>query len=142
VPGIARWPGKISAGSTAKHVAVSMDIFATACEAAGVTPPKDIDGVSFLPTLLGKEQPHMLRDLYFVRREGGMQYAGKTIEALTRGDWKLVLNSPFAPMELYNLKDDPQETTDLAAKEKQVLAEMTAALRKQVQRGGRVPWQK
>jgi len=52
-----------------------------------------------------------------------------------------MLDSPFAPLELYNLKRDPQETTDLVTKEKAVLRDLTAALRKQVQRGGAVPWQ-
>jgi arylsulfatase A-like enzyme len=118
-----------------------MDIFATSCELAGVNPSDGIDGVSFLPTLLGQAQPEQNRNIYFVRREGGMLYCGKTIEALIRGDWKLVLDSPFAPMELYNLKRDPQETTDLTAKEKVVLRDLAAALRKQIQRGGEVPWQ-
>lgn len=145
VPAIARWPGRIAAGSTTKRVALSMDIFATSCEAAGVAAaamPKDIDGVSFLPTLLGQAQPEAERDLYFVRREGGPMYCGKTIEALIRGEWKIVLDSPFAPLELYNLKNDPQETTDLATKEKKRVMELTVGLRKQVQRGGRVPWQR
>ena len=140
--GLARWPGKIKAGSTTSRIALSMDIFATSCEAAGVAAPKNIDGLSFLPTLLGKPQPDAERDLYFVRREGGIQYCGKTIEAFIRGDWKLVLDSPFAPIELYNLKNDPQETTDLAAKERQKLMELSAGLRKQMQRGGQVPWQR
>lgn len=141
VPAIARWPGKIQPGSATDRIALSMDLFATSCEAAGVASPADIDGVSFLPTLLGQSQPDTQRSLYFVRREGGLLYCGKTIEAFVSGDWKLVLDSPFAPLELYNLKRDPMETTDLAAKEKKVVMELTAGLRKHVQRGGAVPWQ-
>lgn len=141
VPGIVRWPGRIKAGSSTQHIAMSMDIFATSCEAAGAKVPTGIDGRSFLPTLFGHKQPESARDLYFVRREGGVQYCGKTIEALIRGEWKLVLDSPFAPLELYNLKSDPQETTNLAAKEKKLVGELTAGLRRQVQRGGSVPWQ-
>ncbi len=141
VPGLARWPGRIQPGSGTGRIALSMDIFATACEAAGVKPPADIDGVSFLPTLLGQPQPEAKRDLYFVRREGGPQYCGKTIEAFTRGEWKLVLDSPFAPLELYNLQRDPAESTDLAGKEKAVVRDLTAELRRHIQRGGQVPWQ-
>lgn len=142
VPGIVRWPGRIKAGSSTQHIAVSMDIFATSCEAAGAKMPTGIDGWSFLPTLLGQKQPESARDLYFVRREGGVQYCGKTIEALIRSEWKLVLDSPFAPLELYNLKNDPWEATDLAGKEKKTVAELTAALRRHVQRGGSIPWQR
>ena len=76
-----------------------------------------------------------------MRREGGAAYGGKTIEALVRGDWKLVQDSPFAPLELYRLDRDPRETTDLAAIEKAVFRELSAALRIQVQRGGVIPWQ-
>jgi len=141
VPGVARWPGRIKAGSRTAAIALSMDIFATSCEAAGVKPPAGIDGASFLPALLGQPRPDTERDLYFVRREGGEFYCGKTIEALIRGEWKLVLDSPFAPMELYNLQRDPQENTDLAKQEEAVLRALTATLRQHIQRGGAIPWQ-
>jgi arylsulfatase A-like enzyme len=141
VSGAANWPGKIRPGGHTQRIALSMDIFATACEAAGVKPPSGIDGVSFLPTLLGQQQPETERELYFVRREGGPEYGGKTIEALRRGDWKLIQDSPFARQELYNLRLDPGETTDLAGKEKKIFQELAAALRRHIQRGGQVPWQ-
>jgi arylsulfatase A-like enzyme len=141
VPGIARWPGRIQPGSGTDRIALSMDIFATCCDVAGVKPPADIDGASFLPTLLGQSQPDAERDLYFVRREGGIAYGGKTIEALRRDGWKLIQDSPFAPLELYNLRDDPNETTDLSAKEKKILLDLDAALRVRIQRGAAVPWQ-
>jgi len=142
VPAAARWPGRIKPGSYTEHQAMSMDIFATACEAAGEAVPKNIDGISFLPALLGQPQPELVRDHYFVRREGGPQYGGKTIDAVIRGDWKLLQDSPFAPQELYNLKTDPQETTNLAAKEKKIFLELNAIMRMQGQRGGSVGWQK
>ena len=80
-------------------------------------------------------------EFYFVRREGGPAYGGKTIDAFRRDDWKLLQDSPFKPLELYNLKSDPQETTDLAAKNRKLFNELSTALRKQIQRGGSVPWQ-
>jgi arylsulfatase A-like enzyme len=141
VPMAARWPNRISPGSRSQRMALSMDIFPTVLEAAGANVPEGIDGVSFLNTLVGRGDESPPRELYFVRREGGIEYGGKTIEALRRGEWKLVQDSPFAPLELYNLANDPQETKNLAATERKVLAEMDAALRRHVQRGGQTAWQ-
>jgi len=141
VPGAARFPGRIQPGSHTGRITLTMDIFATVCDALSVRPPPDIDAVSFWPTLLGQSVPEPKRDLYFVRREGGAAYGGKTIEAYRRGNWKLLQDSPFAPFELYDLKSDPLETTNLAAKEQRIFNQLAAGLRKQIQRGGQVPWQ-
>jgi arylsulfatase A-like enzyme len=64
-------------------------------------------------------------------------YGGKTIDAPRRGDWKLLQDSPFKSLELYDLKTDPGETTDLAGKERQRFNELAAALREHLQRGDR-----
>lgn len=140
VPGAARWPGVIAPGSQTDRTTLTMDIFPTVCAVAGVAPPANLDGVSFLPTLRGEKEPAVARDCYFVRREGGLAYGGKTIEALRRGDWKLLQDSPFSPLELYDLATDPRETTNLMDYRKQVLNELSAALRQQMQRGGTAPW--
>jgi arylsulfatase A-like enzyme len=121
---------------------MSMDILPTLVAAANLKLPAAIDGASFLPTLEGRAQPPLREDWFFCRREGGHQYGGKTIEAVIRGDWKLLQNSPFAPLELYNLRDDPREESDLAQQERQVFNQLSAALRRQIQRYGSVPWQK
>ena len=142
VPFAARWPGRIEPGRRSQSVGISMDIFPTVLEAAGQTAPAGIDGKSILPVLRGAEGPSDERELYFVRREGGPAYGGKTIEALRRGRWKLVQNSPFAPLELFDLVADPEETTNRAADEPKILQELSAALRRHIQRGGEVPWQK
>ena len=147
VPFAARWPGQIQPGTTSDTPAQTMDIFATACEVAGVTPPSGIDAVSLLPALRGHSPPPDApsREFYFVCREGSLRNpalsGGKTIDAAIRGDWKILQDSPTAPRELYNLRADPQETTTLAGQEPKVFAEMAAVLMKHVQRGGAVPWQ-
>jgi arylsulfatase A-like enzyme len=141
VPAIVRWPGHVAPGTTTEFRAMSMDILPTLLASADLPPAKSIDGVSFLPTLEGRNQPPLREDCFFRRREGGNQYGGKTIEAVIRGDWKLLQNSPFAPLELYNLRDDPREETDLAQQERQVFNQLSAALRRQIQRYGSVPWQ-
>jgi arylsulfatase A-like enzyme len=142
VPACMVWPDRIAAGSSSERVAITMDLFATICEAAGVTLKHRIDGRSILPTLLGESQQPEQRDLFFHRREGGERYGGLTIHAVRRGEWKLLQNSPFAPLELYNLSQDPAEQNDLASDNRKVYRELLAALRVQFQRGGAVPWQR
>ncbi len=142
VPFCAVWPGRIKAGSSSDRMVLTMDLLPTICEASAIDSPKRIDGESMLPTLLGKKQSMRKSDLFWTRREGGTRYMGKTIWAMRRGDWKLLQNSPMAPFELYNLKDDPQEQTNLAKKNRKVFSAMAAALRAHMQRGGKIPWQK
>ncbi|QDT12364.1 sulfatase-like hydrolase/transferase [Planctomycetes bacterium K23_9] len=142
VPTCAVWPGKITAGSRTDAKGITMDLFPTICEAAGASFASPIDGVSLLPVMLGEQANVAERDLYFHRREGGNRYGGLTINAVRRGDWKLIQNSPFKPLELFNLADDPLETTDLAKRAPKVFNELSSALRAQVQRGGAVPWQR
>ena len=142
VPACAVWPEKIAAGSHSDQIAITMDLFATICDVVGVPVKHTIEGRSILPTLLGKSQAAEDRDLFFHRREGGERYGGLTIHAIRRGEWKLLQNSPFAPMELYNLTQDPAERNDLANDNRKVYREMLSALRVQIQRGGAVPWQR
>ncbi len=141
VPFMVRWPAQIKAGSRSDYAGLNFDIFPTFLELAGANPSPELDAVSLVPVLKGgtitKE-----RDLYFVRREGGAAYGGKSYEAIIRGDWKLMQNDPWSPLELYNLKDDPQEKTNLAGLRKKEFNELVNALRRHIQRGGATPWQK
>ena len=142
VPAAVVWPGVVESGSDSDYPALTMDIYPTLLDAASVPVTHFIDGRSFLPTLHGKDQPWEERYLFFSRREGGLRYNGKTIEAVRHGPWKLLQNSPFTPLELYNLEDDPLETTNRAADEPDVFHRLAAALRGYLQEGGKVPWQR
>ncbi len=140
VPMIAAWPGQIEPGSTSDHLALTMDVFPTFCEAAGVEHDSPIDGQSFLPVLLGRRQaPGDERTLFWVRLEGG-RYGGKPYYAVRRGDWKLLENSADEPMRLYNLAQDPRETRDLAAEQPDVMRQLRAALDEHIARCAKVPW--
>lgn len=141
VPFLVRWPGRIQAGATSDYAGLVFDVFPTLLELAGATPAADLDAVSLVPLLEGGSITAP-RELYFVRREGGLAYGGKSYQALIRGDWKLLQNDPYSPLELYNLRDDPQETRNLAGTEKKKLNELATALRAHIQRGGATPWQK
>ena len=141
VPFMVRWPAQIRPGSRSDYAGLVFDLFPTFLQLAGIQPSPELDAVSLLPALKGGT-PAPARDLYFVRREGGLQYGGKSYEAIIRGDWKLMQNNPFSPLELYHLKDDPQEKTNLAATNKRVFNELATVLRAHIQRGGATPWQK
>lgn len=136
------WKNRIAPQSQTDFMAMSMDLFPTLCEACGIAVPANLDGVSFLTTLKGKPQPPLRKHWFFRRREGGNRYGGKTIEAIRSGDWKLLQNSPFAPLELYNLKADPLETNNLANSNRKKFNQLSVLLRAEIQRYGSVPWQK
>lgn len=143
VPFMASWSGRIAKGSKSDYAGQVFDLFPTFLELAGATPtePGELDAVSLVQILKGGtiDAP---RDLYFIRREGGRAYGGKSYEALIRGEWKILQNDPYSPLELYNLRNDPGETTNLASKAPKVFNELSEALRIQIQRGGSTPWQK
>jgi arylsulfatase A-like enzyme len=135
-----RWPSQIKAGSRSDYAGLNFDLFPTFLELAGAKPAADLDAISLVRVFQG-ETIATPRDLYFVRREGGLAYGGKSYEALIRGDWKLLQNDPFSPRELYHLKSDPQERTNLAATNQKMFNELATALRQHIQRGGATPWQ-
>lgn len=141
VPMIARWPGRIPAGAQSSALTLTMDLFATCAEAAGVSVPAEIEAVSILPTLLGQPQVLPDRDLVWMRREGNARYQGRDYFAFRRGDWKLVQNSPLEPWQLFNLAEDPGELRDLSEIEGNRRWQLTQGLMRHVQRAGRVPWQ-
>jgi arylsulfatase A-like enzyme len=119
VPFLAQWKGKLPAGMVYREMVMGFDCHATALAAAGVPLPTDkpLDGVNLLPFLLGKQtgRPH---DQLFWR--AGEKHAARV------GDWKLV-QERGGEAQLFNLKDDISEATDLAAKEPAKLKELQAA---------------
>lgn len=142
VPFIVRWPEKVTAGTITDYMGQIFDLFPTAIEIAGGQPDAQLDAVSLLPVLSGRENEMSDdRELYFVRREGNFNYGGKSYHALIRWPWKLMQNNPYQPLELYNLKDDPQEQRDLLQAEKKRAIQLSIILRQHIQKGGQVPWQ-
>lgn len=140
----ARWPARVPAGSKSNVVAMTADWYLTLAEIAGADLSKlDPDGKSLVRPLMNPSDTAGLdgREVYFVRREGGIAFAGKTIEALRYGRWKLVLNRPTEPIRLFDLEADPFEMRDLASKNPAKLRELITRLQLHVQRGGQIPWQ-
>ena len=56
VPLIVRWPGKVKEGSVSDHISAFWDVLPTICDIAKIDKPLNIDGISFLPELLGEKQ--------------------------------------------------------------------------------------
>lgn len=124
VPLMICWPGRIRAGSTSDAVVHSVDLYPTILAAAGVEQPPGhvVDGLSLLPVLEEKEA---------LEREAIFNWFPHLIPAVSvrAGDWKLIRRwEPHREYpevrELYNLKDDLGETTNLAAKMPEKVAEL------------------
>jgi arylsulfatase A-like enzyme len=139
IPFMVRWPGKIKAGTNSEWEGLVFDVFPTFLELAGVAPTPGLDAKSLVPILQGKEAERP-GDLYFVRREGGQAYMGKSYEAVVKDGWKLMQNDPFSPLELYHLSVDPKEQENLVDKEKAKVTELSALLRQHIAEGGATPW--
>ena len=141
VPACAMWPGHIAAGSTSDQVALLMDLFPTACQAANSSHDHEIEGRSILPTLLGEQQDFADRILYWVRREGSPRFLGLCQHAVRHGDLKLLHNGAFATLELFALGDDPQEKRDRVESNRDEFSAMAKLLEQEIQRAGSTPWQ-
>lgn len=106
VPFVAKWPGKINAGSVSDHISAFWDFLPTCCELIGQAPPNDIDGISMLPTLLGQSQ-NQKKHKYLYWELNGQQ-------AIRIGRWKAVRTKPDKKIELYNLEKDISEQHNVA----------------------------
>jgi len=142
VPFGAVWPGKIKPKSRSDRVALTMDLFPTICNAAGVRVTHQIEGEDFLPALLGASQPEPDRFLFWVRREGwGGGFGGKTTHAVRYGDWKLLQNTPYESLRLYNLKEDPAEKNPVSGNDA-MQRKLRDALQCHIIDAGKVPWRR
>lgn len=125
VPLLVRCPGRVAAGTTSNHWGYLGDLFATFCDLAGATPPPNLDSVSIAPTLLGRPKDQDLHAyLYWEFYERGFSQAAR------HGEWKAVRDGgEQGRLELYNLVDDPGETTDLSDKEPKVARQMAGFMK-------------
>lgn len=132
VPLIAYWPGKIK-GSTVSSTAVNtLDIFPTFSEIANVKVPvvNQYSGTSIWPLLAGKGNVKP-RNLYWHYPLDSPHFlGGRSAGAVRSGDFKLIEFFDNGSFELYNLKNDPAETTDLAAENPGKVKKLKADLEK------------
>jgi arylsulfatase A-like enzyme len=125
VPFIARWPGKIKAGSVSGHVGYFGDALATFAELAGVPAPKPNNSVSIVPELLGRSAQAKHDHLYWEFFEKGFNQA-----VLLGSRWKGIrLQTVSAPMRVFDLESDLAETKDVAAEQPAVAARIAEIMR-------------
>ena len=116
VPFLAWAPGRIAPGSVSAHVSAVWDLLPTICELAGVASLPGIDGISFVPTLLGNTNAQT--------RQGHLFWTdGDTGRAVRSNDWKAI-RFGGNPIELYNVAMDLGEATNLAAANPALVAQM------------------
>ena len=118
VPFMVRWPGKVKAASTSSHVSAFWDVMPTLAQIAQTDSPKNLDGLSFLPTLLGKKQP-VHKHLYWEFHERGY-----TEQAIRMGQWKAIRHGVNSPIKLFNLHKDLSETQDVSAQNPVMVTQM------------------
>ncbi len=137
-PFIARWPGKIKAGTTTDYVSVQYDIFATLAEIAGVKAPPS-DGVSLMPVLTGTGKPTRREYLYFEFSEKSGQIAIRfeKFKAVKSN----VKNNKNAPWELYDMQHDEKESTDIASKHPEIIAKLDEIVKKEHQQATLKEWE-
>ena len=127
VPMIASWPNHIQPGSTSDHISAHYDMLATFADIAGYESPEATDGISMLPTMIseGNQKTHDFMYWEFP------SYGGQV--AMRMGDWKIVrqnlMNKETPTIELYNLKNDPTETTNVAEAHPDILKKATEIFR-------------
>lgn len=133
IPMIASWQGKIPAGSSSNLPTYFADIMPTFGDLAGVSNliPSDTDGISLAPTITaeGIQQQHQY--LYFEDEPynfGNGTLSGNLRQAVKMGDWKAVKNGTNNNIELYDLATDPDESSNVAAANPTIVAQMASIM--------------
>ena len=122
VPFIAWWPGKIRPGNTG-HISAFWDFMPTVAELIQAEKPAGIDGISYLPTILGNAPKQEKHDyLYWEFHERGLT------QAIRKDNWKAIRKGMDGPIELYDLSTDIGETTDVAGTNIEIIGRMKEIL--------------
>ncbi|PWD98962.1 sulfatase-like hydrolase/transferase [Marinilabilia rubra] len=140
VPTCFVWENQIQRGTQTENMGLTMDIYPTLLDITGVDIENEVDGLSLYPTLIGKPQNTSDRIVYFMRREG-VVYGGLCYYATRQGDFKLLQNTPFEPLQLFNLARDPKEQNPLDPSLRK-FEQLKYIQSQHIRRAGAILWQK
>lgn len=140
MPFIARWKGAIKANQVSEHISAQYDLMATLAELTGQKVPNQTNGISFLPELKGNTTKQKQHDfLYFEYPEKGGQVAIRV------GDWKGVRTdvkkNPKVPWQIFNLKTDRNETTDVSAQHPELIRLFDQIQKREHQHSHIIDWE-
>lgn len=126
VPMVVRHPKLAPRGKVNEEMVLGIDLLPALCEAAGVPAPAGVQGRSWLPLLKGSTGRDDFLYEYF-REEGPVP----TCLAVRSRDWKLITfpEDPALPSELYDLRNDPDENTNLAGRPEHVAVQQQLSAR-------------
>jgi len=127
-PFIVSWPGRVKAGSKSDLISATIDMMPTFCDLLHLKVPKDVDGLSILPTILGKGKQVQHDYLYFEYPEYGGQ------QSIRIGNWKglrLDMMKGNAKWSLFDLATDEREQNDVADKHPDIIEKMRAISKKE-----------
>jgi arylsulfatase A len=125
VPGLVRWPGKITPNSISTTPVIGSDLFVTVATVAGAPVPSDriVDGGNLIPATQGQPVERS-RPLYW-----RCYLAPETFKTAMRiGDWKILADEALTTFELYNIATDPNETKEMSLQDPARFAQMKAEL--------------
>ncbi|HSQ57378.1 MAG TPA: sulfatase, partial [Gemmata sp.] len=125
VPLIVKWPGKVKAGTTTDQVACSIDFFDTILEASGTKCEGKRDGVSLLPIFRGEKLAD--RAIYWHYPHYANQ-GSRPGSAIRLGDYKLIKHHEDGRLEMYDLKSDLSENSNIVAEKPMIASELSRRL--------------
>jgi len=124
VPAIVSWPGQINPGTVSDEYFISIDYLPTLCEITGIKSlPANVDGISILPLLTGKSSSVSDRPVFWHYPHFSNQL-GRPAGAVRLGDYKLIESYETGELELYDLKNDISESSDLSSEMKHKTQEL------------------
>ena len=130
-PLIVRWPGKVKPGGVSDLPVYFPDVMPTLCDLAGASAlmPKDVDGLSIAPTLLGRPGEQKRHEYMYWEWTRAFSAEGKAkdlSQAVRYGKWKALRSDAGRPWELYDLSKDLAEKTNLADAHPDIVAKIDA----------------